>query len=187
MKIAATLTLALAVAACASIVPSSPSTLTVAPESDAPYDRSDWSHWTVEAGCSTREEILIASGADVLEGPECEPITGRWHSPYDNRTLTDPSALDIDHIVALSEANDSGAAHWSPDRRTDFANDPRNLLAVSASSNRSKSSDDPADWLPPNESFRCEFLRRYVDVKRAYGLAVDTRERAAIRNALRTC
>lgn len=105
---------------------------------------------------------------------------------YDGLTFTDPSDLDIDHVVALAEAWDSGAYAWDSARRRAFANDlgvSWSLIAVSASSNRSKSDKDPAEWLPTSASVRCQYLGDWVAVKARWGLAVDDAERSALAGA----
>lgn len=157
------------------------------------YNRDLFRHW-VDAdgdGCDTRKEVLIAESLEPAQtGSSCAILSGRWYSVYDNTETTDSSRFDIDHVVALKEAWDSGAWSWSADQRRDFANDLRQpffLIAVSASSNRSKSDRDPAEWLPTNTSYRCEYVRIWIEVKRAWNLSVDQAEHEAIRNILAGC
>lgn len=160
--------------------------LQVAPEQRSGYERSLFRHW-VDAdgdGCDTRREVLIDEAVippSVSAG--CSLSGGEWFSAYDGLTFTDPGDLDIDHVVALAEAWDSGAYAWDAARRRAFANDlgvPWSLIAVSASSNRSKSDKDPADWLPTNASVRCRYLGDWVAVKARWGLAVDDAERSVL-------
>jgi len=157
------------------------------------YNRDLFRHW-IDAdgdGCDTRKEVLIAESLDPVQtGSQCAILSGRWYSIYDNTETTDSSRFDIDHVVALKEAWDSGAWNWSADQRRDFANDLSQsyfLIAVSASSNRSKSDRDPAEWMPTNASYRCEYVRIWVQVKRAWNLSVDQAENDAIRNTLAAC
>lgn len=157
------------------------------------YNRDLFRHW-IDAdgdGCDTRKEVLIAESLDPVQtGSQCAILSGRWYSIYDNTETTDSSRFDIDHVVALKEAWDSGAWNWTADQRRDFANDLSQsyfLIAVSASSNRSKSDRDPAEWMPTNASYRCEYVRIWVDVKRAWNLSVDQAENDAIRNTLAAC
>ncbi|WP_461069957.1 HNH endonuclease family protein [Streptomyces pseudoechinosporeus] len=113
----------------------------------------------------------------------CEVTNGQWLSIYDNVTVTNP---DIDHIVPLSEAWESGADDWTDEDRAVFANDVVvNLVAVSASSNRSKGDKDPAEWMPANKP--CEYLTWWVEVKVKYGLTFDIDEYNAVTNGLRNC
>ncbi len=97
------------------------------------------------------------------------------------------SEIDIDHVVALSDAWQKGAQGWDENRRRDFATDPLNLLAVSASANRSKGDGDTATWLPPNKGYRCAYVARQVAVKKAYALWVTAAERDAMVRVLSTC
>lgn len=164
--------------------------LPVAVESRAGYERTSFKHW-VDAdhdGCDTREEVLTAEATrKATTGAGCAITSGTWYSYYDDKTLTDDSALDIDHMVPLAEAWDSGASKWDADRRRSYANDlgdKRSLIAVSATSNRSKSDQDPAEWMPPNQAARCRYLTEWVATKLRWGLSVDAAERDALnRNA----
>jgi hypothetical protein len=134
---------------------------------------------------------LIAESLDeVTVGPNCDIEGGRWYSAYDGQTLTDASDIDIDHVVALAEAWDSGASSWRSDRRKAFANDlgfGGSLIAVSSSSNRSKSDEDPAEWQPPVASYRCEHARIWVAVKKRWELTADQQEISALNEMLATC
>jgi hypothetical protein len=95
--------------------------------------------------------------------------------------------VQIDHVVALADAWYKGARDWGDQRRRDFANDPRNLLAVSAKSNFDKAFRDAAGWLPPNVGFRCQFVALQVEVKTAYGLWVSDKEKRAMAEVLDGC
>jgi hypothetical protein len=164
-----------------------------APERRTGYNRSLFVHW-IDAdgnGCDTRREVLIdESLSKVTIGPSCTISGGSWLSLYDGLFFTNPSLLDIDHMVPLAEAWDSGAYGWSADRRMRYANDldvPRSLIAVSASSNRSKGDQDPADWLPPSSSDVCAYLGDWLAVKVRWSLSVDSDERAALSADLTSC
>ena len=159
--------------------------LRVADERPDGYDRSLFPHWIVISdGCDTREVVLIRqakAGPDV--GPDCRVGAGRWFSAFDGVTVRDPSTMDIDHLVALSEAWASGAHAWTLDRRRSFANDVayrRSLIAVTASSNRSKGDQDPAEWLPPRTAYRCQYVSDWIAVKYRWRLSIDVDERAAL-------
>ncbi len=166
--------------------------LRVAAENPSGYDRSLFPHWVViKDGCDTREVVLIRqakSGPTV--GAGCRVGTGRWFSPFDGVTVRNPSSLDIDHLVALSEAWASGARTWSTDRRRAFANDVsyrRSLIAVTASSNRSKGDQDPAEWLPPRRSYRCKYVSDWIAVKYRWRLSIDVNERSALTVLVQGC
>ncbi|WP_016906680.1 HNH endonuclease family protein [Streptomyces xiaopingdaonensis] len=154
------------------------------------YDRDKFSHWIDQGdNCNTREAVLKRDGTDVETGNDCYPTSGSWNSVYDDESVSDPSDLDIDHVVPLAEAWRSGASDWTQDRRESFANDldTAQLLAVTASTNRSKGDSDPADWLPPSDGYHCEYARIWVWVKDTYSLTVDSAEKTALTEALGTC
>ena len=166
--------------------------LKTAPERPDGYDRDLFVHW-VDAdhdGCTTRSEVLIAESQTTTQvGNDCA-VTGSWQSVYDGVITTKPSALDIDHVVPLKEAWDSGAWAWTSSGRRRFANDLgdwRALRAVTAASNRSKGDKDPAQWLPPLTSFHCTYATDWVVVKVRWSLRVDAGERSALREILREC
>jgi hypothetical protein len=103
------------------------------------------------------------------------------------RGATTSAAVQIDHVVALSDAWQKGAQQWSAQRRRDFANDPLELLAVYGPANESKGDGDAATWLPPQKSFRCAYVTRQVEVKARYALWVTAAEQAAMARVLATC
>lgn len=166
--------------------------LKVAPERQAGYDRDLFPHWDyVGNDCDVRDLVLIA---EALQGPStgrsCPVGTGRWLSAFDGVTVRDPSQLDIDHMVPLAEAWGSGARRWTTAVREAFANDTGyagSLIAVTASSNRSKGDQDPAEWLPPRTSYRCTYVSEWIAVKWRWRLAVDSREQAALRVQVTAC
>ncbi|MGW4829766.1 HNH endonuclease family protein [Amycolatopsis japonica] len=150
------------------------------------YRRADWPHWeTVSGACDAREHTLKTQGTAVTTGPGCKVTGGRWVSPYDGITVTVAGQLDVDHVVPLAEAARSGTRTWSRADRTRYANDPAVLIAVTATSNRSKGDSDPAKWLPAED--RCGYLARWVDTKTRYRMTVDQAERDAIAAVLRRC
>ncbi|MCX4561764.1 HNH endonuclease family protein [Streptomyces phaeochromogenes] len=126
-------------------------------ESREGYQRTSFKHWNPGInptnGCNTRAEVLIWEAVEAPEThPGCQLDGGRWWSYYDATWVTAASGLDIDQMVPLAEAWDSGASAWTTQRREAYANDQAaetSLVAVTARSNRSKSDKDPADWLPP--------------------------------------
>lgn len=160
--------------------------LRVASESRIGYTRSLFVHWIDGDGdgCDTRHEVLIDEAiVHPSIGPGCSLTGGKWFSSYDDQIFTDPADLQIDHVVALAEAWDSGASAWTPARRESFANDLDGsfvLIAVSGQANQSKSDKDPADWLPPAPAAECPFLGAWIATKVRWDLAVDPRERDAL-------
>ncbi|MBS43066.1 MAG: HNH endonuclease [Nocardioides sp.] len=155
------------------------------------YDRDLFRHW-VDAdgdGCDTRDEVLLAEADDApTVGSGCSISGGRWYSYYDGVSQYDASDLDIDHMVPLAEAWDSGARSWSSARREAYANDLgdyRTLVGVTAGENRSKGDQDVADWLPDQQV--CRYLREWVAVKHRWGLSVDSTEKSAMTSIAAGC
>jgi Protein of unknown function (DUF1524) len=143
-------------------------------------------------GCDTRDDVLRrdlvglrASGCKVLSGTIVDPYTGVTIHFQRGGVFVDE--LDIDHVVALGDAWQTGAASWSFDERVAFANDPTNLLAVDPAQNRRKGDADAASWLPPNKAYRCAYVARQVAVKVGYGLHVTAAEKAAMARILAAC
>ncbi|HQZ33816.1 MAG TPA: HNH endonuclease family protein [Ilumatobacteraceae bacterium] len=166
-------------------------TITVEREHRGGYNRDLFAVWSDldGNGCDTREDVLSAEeiGAQQAEQVGCELPAGTWYSVYDATTTASPSTFDIDHLVPLKEAWDSGAWDWSPERRIAFANDmtdQRTLLAVSAESNRSKGDKDPSNWLPEPGHVR-QYLSDWVAIKARWSLSMDESEYGRIRNLLR--
>ncbi|MCR3721311.1 MULTISPECIES: HNH endonuclease family protein [Prauserella salsuginis group] len=154
------------------------------------YDRDLFPHWNShEDNCNTRELVLERDGDDVETGNDCYPTDGSWYSEYDGETASDPSDFHIDHVVPLGNAWVSGAAEWTTDEREAFANDLESpqLIAVSSSSNMSKSDDDPAEWQPSVEEYHCTYASMWITVKHKYELTVDEAEHAALEDMLATC
>jgi hypothetical protein len=145
-------------------------------------------------GCNTRDDILRRDLTDLVVRPRtCFAQSGTLHDPYGSETIAfvrgpdSSNAVQIDHVVSLSDAWHKGARDWDDQRRRDFANDPRNLLAVGGAFNFDKAFRDASSWLPPNPMFRCEFVARQVTVKTAYGLWVSGKEKQAMAGVLTGC
>ncbi|WP_018177168.1 GmrSD restriction endonuclease domain-containing protein [Jongsikchunia kroppenstedtii] len=147
-------------------------------------------------GCDTRNDILLRDLTAVAVKPgtrNCVVLSGTLQDPYSGSTIAfqrgtaTSAAVQIDHIVPLSDAWQTGAQQLTADQRRDLANDPRNLQATDGKLNDQKSDGDAATWLPPNKAYRCLYVARQVDVKRAYGLWVTLAERDAIARVLQSC
>ncbi|MYR41784.1 HNH endonuclease family protein [Streptomyces sp. SID5910] len=164
--------------------------LTVATENRTGYDRDLFPHWITQSGtCNTRETVLKRDGSGVVTDSACAATKGSWYSPYDGATWTAASDLDIDHVVPLAEAWDSGASGWTTSRRQSFANDltrPQ-LIAVTDNVNQAKGDQDPATWMPSRTAYRCTYVRAWVQVKYYYGLSVDSAEKSALQGYLASC
>ncbi|WP_434094525.1 HNH endonuclease family protein [Streptomyces albidoflavus] len=162
-----------------------PPRLPTAVESRAGYTRTAFKHWTAgdnpTDGCNTRQEVLISEAVVAPEiGPRCSLTGGTWFSYYDEVEVNGASGLDIDHMVPLAEAWDSGASAWTAARREAYANDQgqaSSLVAVTARTNRSKSDQDPAEWLPPASGALCRYGAEWTATKLRWGLTVDDLER----------
>lgn len=150
------------------------------------YDRALFPHWLDldGNGCSARVDVLRRDSIRPV-GAGCSTAGGEWVSVYDGLASGDPAAFEIDHVVSLKEAWDSGAWAWPAPRRAAFANDlsdPRTLRAVSSASNGAKRDADPSNWLPRLD--RCRFLGDWVAIKARWGLSADQSEWGRIRNLL---
>ena len=163
------------------------------------YDRQAFGQrWadTDHNGCDTRNDILARDLARPPFKPgtlDCVVLTGTLAEPYTGTTIQfqrgDKSSalVQIDHVVALADAWRSGAWQWDAQRRQEFANDPENLLAVDGAANEDKSASSADQWLPPNVAFRCDYVKRQIAVKYAYGLSVTQAEQDAMATQLTTC
>ncbi|WP_424858543.1 HNH endonuclease family protein [Streptomyces sp. SAI-170] len=167
--------------------------LTVQEEDRTGYSRNAFRHWTDadRDGCSTRNEVLLAEAVtDPEQGARCALTGGSWYSPYDDTYFTAARPLDIDHLVPLAEAWDSGASAWTAKQREAYANDlddDRALIAVSATSNRSKADQDPAAWQPPSAGYRCTYATDWVAIKTRWSLTIDKAEQATLSDLLADC
>jgi Protein of unknown function (DUF1524) len=145
-------------------------------------------------GCDTRDDVLNRDlvAKEWRPGTHgCVVVAGVVRDPYTGRRLVfakaHAAAVQIDHVVALSDAWQKGAAQWDAARRREFANDPLNLLAVDGPTNAQKSDGDAATWLPPQRSYRCRFVARQVAVKSKWRLSVTQAEHDAIARVLARC
>jgi hypothetical protein len=150
--------------------------------------------WESVDGCDTRDRILsrdLRAKSFRAATDHCVVVSGRLADPYTSTTIQyvrgGAAGVDIDHVVALSDAWQKGAQRWPPRERVAFANDPLNLLAVDASANRQKGDGDTATWLPANKAFRCTYVARQVSVKLKYAISVTRAEHEAMLRVLAKC
>ena len=166
--------------------------LKVADEVRTGYKRTLFKHWTSAGnGCDSRKAVIISEAIKkpVVE-KGCVIKGGEWLSIYDNVKVIEASKLDVDHFVPLAEAWDSGASAWDAAKKEKYANDqtdPRHLIAVTGASNRSKSDQDPAEWMPTNKAYTCEYLVNWVSVKVRWNLSVDKKEKEFILSNSKSC
>ncbi|MEU8776177.1 HNH endonuclease family protein [Streptomyces sp. NPDC048606] len=160
------------------------------PHSMAGYSRAMFPHWARQYGeCDTREVVLSRDGQGVTQDSACRAIQGTWYSEYDAVDVDTASRIDIDHMVPLANGWRSGADTWSTEKRKRFANDLDNsqLIAVSASSNRSKGDQSPDQWAPPNLDYWCTYSRAWTHIKSLYELSITTPEKDKLITMLNTC
>jgi hypothetical protein len=161
------------------------------------YSRAQFSHWLDpdRNGCDARNDTLKRDLKNVvfkLDTNDCKVISGELQDPFSGKVLSfnlasSVSNIDIDHVVSLSNAWQTGAAYFSKEVRSNLANDPLNLIAVDAKLNRQKGDGDAATWLPPLKSYRCEYVSRQVAVKSKYSLWVTAPEKSAMLKILQKC
>lgn len=159
------------------------------------YSRSQFGDgWAKSGGCDTRNQILARDLKDVTyEMNSCLVSTGTLQDPYTGKSIQfirgsqTSSLVQIDHVVALSDAWQKGAQLLTPLLREQLANDSLELLAVDGPANQNKGDGDAATWLPSNKSFRCTYVARQVSVKLKYSLWVTAAEKNAISNILEQC
>lgn len=158
------------------------------------YARTEFGDgWTMIGGCDMRNIILHRDMPGSVVGEGCRVMRGRLHDPYTGREVefvrgaTTSDAVQIDHVVALSDAWQKGAQTLTRAERIALANDPLELLAVDGPTNQAKGDGDAATWLPPDRSFRCQYVARQIAVKQKYRLWVTGAEREAMVRVLDTC
>jgi len=159
---------------------------------EAGYNRKNWRHWIDnDKDCqNTRAEILIAASLENVSyrnGKTCSVYSGKWYDPYSDKVWTLASDVDIDHIVPLAWAYAHGASDWSSERKAKFANDSENLIAVKDNINQAKGAKGPEQWLPPNYSFRCEYVNSFQRVVERYGLVYTTSEEVLVKHYIKRC
>lgn len=170
------------------------------------YNRDDWDHWQSTGNCGkwdVRDEVLadeaVRGSLTLLDkdGNEvattrkaCSIESGKWIDPYTGKTFTDPSKMDIDHMIPLSYAAQHGGQEWDSKKKAKYANDQRNdysLIAVDAGANRSKGDKGPSKWLPTNEAYHCEYGIAWTSVAKDWALSLADADKKTIANLLKTC
>lgn len=149
--------------------------------------------WASTGGCDTRNIILKRDMTNVVTNERCQVTNGTLNDPYTGMAIafvrgeTSSSDVQIDHVVALSDAWQKGAQQLSQETRETLANDPLELLAVDGTVNQQKSDGDAATWLPPNKDYRCHYVARQIAIKKKYQLWVTQAEKDAINGVLIAC
>ena len=161
-----------------------------APKTD--YARAQFgSGWATVNGCSTSDVIMFRDLINVTLSDECTVASGLLNDTYTGEaiqyTKDDPSAIQIDHVIALSDAWQTGAQNLTRELRIQLANDPLELIAVQGDANQQKSDGNAASWLPSNKAFRCQYIARQIAVKQKYTLWLIPGEKQAMLDVLSTC
>lgn len=159
------------------------------------YKRTLYKHWIdADGDCQdTRQEVLIRDASTNVkfeDKEQCRVAKGTWLDPYTGKTFIVPKDLDVDHMVPLKNAHESGAWTWSPERKKQYANYlayEKHLLAVSASENRKKGDRGPDRYMPPNVAHHCEYVKVWVKIKRDWGLEMTEAEGEAVQKTLDKC
>ena len=149
--------------------------------------------WEKVQGCDTRNIILARDLENEIVNERCQVLQGLLNDPYTGKAIVfqrgdgTSDDIQIDHVVALSDAWQKGAQQLSKEKRIELANDPLELLAVEGAANQQKSDSDAASWLPDNKSFRCQYVARQIAIKKKYGLWVTAAEKEAMKRVLSGC
>jgi len=154
------------------------------------YSREKFPHWIDQGdACNTREAVLKRDGTNVQVGSDCYPTSGTWVSPYDDATWTDPSDVDIDHVVPLADAWRTGASAWTQEQRQAYANDLSDpqLIAVTDNVNQEKGDKSPDQWKPPSTGYWCTYAEMWIAVKYKFKLTVNEAEKTALEDMLGHC
>jgi hypothetical protein len=154
------------------------------------YSRDLFPTWdTISGTCNTRETVLKRDGTGVVVDSACAATSGKWYSPYDGATWTAASDVDIDHVVPLKNAWESGAWAWTTAKRESYANDLSDpqLIAVTDNVNQSKGDKSPDAWKPPLTSYYCTYARMWVKVKYVWALTITSAEKSTLSGMLGTC
>lgn len=162
----------------------------------AGYSREKFPHWSNAqeygwgarfSSCDARDAALIRDGENVQVAEGCDVVSGEWLDPYTGNTYTDPSEIDIDHVVPLANAWRSGASSWDEQQRELYANAPGVVLSVEDNANQEKGDKGPEAWKPPRREYWCEYAIRWVGIKAEYELSVNAQEKTALEAMLDTC
>lgn len=165
---------------------------------DASYSRDAFRYQQIDAdgnGCMIRDDILARDLTHIQFSKQkrCQVESGNLEDPYTGKTIAfqrgqaTSSLVQIDHVVALHDAWNSGAKNWSVSKRTRFGNDPFNLLAVEGKANQDKSDKHAGKWLPSNKAYQCGYVARQIAIKAKYGLSVTVQEKQGMLRALHYC
>lgn len=179
--------------------------ITVAADATVDYNRDEWKHWS-SAGNScwdTREAVLYSEAkpgtAKLLDKDKketanksqaCSIVGGEWNDPYTGKTFTEPTKMDVDHMIPLSYAAKHGGQDWDAKKKESYANYQTyagHLIAVDAGANRSKSDKGPASWKPSNKASYCSYATDWITISKTWGLSTTAADKAALNDMIATC
>lgn len=175
------------------------------------YDRERYFGGWASNGCgsaTTRDTILARDLKGAVKNPRCQVTSGTLADPYTGRTIqfrrgrNTSSAVQIDHVVALLDAWESGARDWDQAKRVQYANSPDVLLASDGPANMAKGSGldvngtalyrpqdsgAPDVWMPDNKAYRCDYMAKRATIKSKWGLTMTPREKQQTVSVLSQC
>lgn len=157
--------------------------------SSTKYNRKNWPHWIDEdKDCqNTRAEILLRDNIGTIKfkrNKPCNVTWGEWVCPYTGQVLYRASGVDIDHVVPLKHAHNTGGANWTRERKRAFANDPDNLLVVDDATNQAKGYKGPTKWKPPRKEYWKKYAKKWLHIKKKYGLSISTMEMSQLQKMM---
>lgn len=164
--------------------------ITIADGAKTNYNRADYPHWIIQNGkCDTRETVLanagFASNAKTCKAEAKDGFT--YTEPYSGKKVSDPSKLDIDHVIPLGYADAHGGHEWDTSKKQQFANDTSQLLAVDASANRKKGDKGPSEWMPSNKDYTCEYSTIWINTALKYGVSITDADKNALKTGIQSC
>ena len=151
------------------------------------YNRKHWKHWIdADRDCqNTRQELLISRSLIPVsfDRKRCVVMRGQWNDYYYPEVHNWASKVDIDHLIPLKNAHDTGGAGWSKKEKQTFANDPENLVITNLKYNRKKGSKGIEQWLPVNEDYACKYIKEWIKIKKKYSLKITEAENRTIKTS----
>lgn len=162
----------------------------VADADKSSYSRSSYPHWITQSGtCDTRETILknVGFDSDTRTCVAKSKSGFTYTEPYGGRKISDPSSLDIDHVIPLKYANGHNGASWSTAKKTQFANDMSQLIAVDAGANRQKGDSGPSGWMPGNKNETCSYTTIWITTASRYGISITSSDKTALQKGIESC
>lgn len=147
------------------------------------YKRSEWKHWSSQGNCLNTRAVVLKERSlkEVIfkkrkDGRSCAIERGLWKDFYYNEQIEQAALVDIDHIVPLHHAHETGGGQWSAELKEIFANDPQNLAITNRKYNRQKGSKTPLEWMPVERRYSCRYMKTWMEIKKKYSLSITPKE-----------